>query len=824
MLALYVYSEKNELARFYSRIAESLFKHIGHELGEVDYTVPFSDGMQADFHKKYDDLLKHMQVKKVKIWNTKAQVVYSDDPSIIGRRFEQEIEYWRAVQGSQTSEFSKLNQQENQMDSTDDGALLEVYTPIFSRSGEVVGVAEFYFDISSFYKVFVLNDHMLISGLVVLLIVIPWVLIRLIVRNKQQVKQLDRNVHFLTQLFTSSSDGIVILDDECRVLSLNPAAERISGWKQGDVAGMNCHQLFNCSHEDGRPISEANCPLKSGLHFNCGEGNNYSEFNIRHHDGGWRTVSVSYIQLEQEDGKPPHYAMQIRDVTRKVQEIAEIDIIQEFALLPHEQWDQKKIHRLVEDKCRKLFLADRVSIVWGDGENEGSSDDPMEEEIKSLILEVRTRKLLLERDSKVNLFLIGVPLIIGNDLQGVMVLQYDSTILLDLETGRKLSRLAAQTAMVYKLYSLMEHIQVRRKEMEDLYKLSMEIRSNQTESVVDRYVIESVRIITKADGTAVLLYDQQQRLRHHGSSGSRILANDELLNESMFFDALHLGQFSVLHAENEREHVLFKQEGLASVALSPIVYRDKVYGVLLIGMKTPKVWNEHDTYLIQNISSIIAVQIQNNQLYRQVENKAILLERDRISREIHDGLAQAIGYVNLQLHRISKMLEERQIEQAIREIGTVKEVIADSYGEIRETITNLRVKQTDTGFVDWVIDYIRDFQHLSGLQVELKVEENLPAVTEDVKIQLIRVVQEALTNVKKHSDASLVRVELGNANGELMVSIMDNGRGIEQRALEKRRKHGGQGLSIMKDRIESISGKFSIESKPQEGTKITIVV
>lgn len=639
--------------------------------------------------------------------------------------------------------------------------------------------------------------------------------------NNRLEKRMTEKHNVAVQLFTLCSDGIVILDQERRILAMNPAAERITGWKQSELhEGMTCRELLQCSHQAGLPLSDTVCPLHVGLKTLQNGESVYGEYKICNRDGEWITVSASFFMSGKKNSISPHYFMQVRDITREIKETTESDLVQEFIGASPQTWDEQKIFKSLEAKCKKFFTTDQVILELGTRLYPDSLESDTLERLKPAIQEVHANRNVIEREIEGTGLCILLPLPIGNQVLGVLTLAVTRMLPFTLEDRRKATRLAAQTAAVYKLHTLLQYHNERRIEMEELYNLTMMIRAAQFEEGLNAEVIEAIRKMTRADLAAVLLYDNLQNLRCNCFSGANRLAKDELFDDAIAND-LRLGSFSVLHRNDHPQHVLFQTERLLAAAVSPIFYRNTVYGVLLIGMERHKTWDEHETYLIQNISSILAVQILNRHLHRAIENKAILLERERISREIHDGLAQAIGYVNIQMQRIGKMLEQEQFQQAAQEVRAVREVIAESYGEIRDSITNLRLEHTHIDFLDWLKDHAHDFQRTTGLSVELMIDETLADISEEAKIQLIRVIQEALTNIKKHANATRVAIRMKQQAESLRITISDDGRGLSD-TQQVKPYSGGQGLKIMKERIQSVNGTFSIHSALNEGTTIEI--
>jgi signal transduction histidine kinase len=147
------------------------------------------------------------------------------------------------------------------------------------------------------------------------------------------------------------------------------------------------------------------------------------------------------------------------------------------------------------------------------------------------------------------------------------------------------------------------------------------------------------------------------------------------------------------------------------------------------------------------------------------------------------------------------------------------------YTDVREEIFNLRtVVQERFGFFSTLQEYLSDYRTHYGLQVDLVIEnECLPEFTPQIASQLLRIIQEALTNVRKHSDARKVWLRCSQDSDKVCVHIEDDGQGFFP---DQRRQNNGQhyGLQIMKERAESVGGSLQLDSKPGEGTRVIVCV
>lgn len=207
----------------------------------------------------------------------------------------------------------------------------------------------------------------------------------------------------------------------------------------------------------------------------------------------------------------------------------------------------------------------------------------------------------------------------------------------------------------------------------------------------------------------------------------------------------------------------------------------------------------------------------------QVRLLAVLEERDRIGRELHDGLAQILGYVNAKAQAVHEFLRSGDLEAAARQLEELIQAAREAYTDAREIIVGLRMNAVhDRTLTDLAEEYVGRFKRQSGVAAELAIT---PAwddrvVPETVKVQSLRIIQEALTNARKHAEADLVCVTLDKNDDTVHITVEDNGRGFMLSRL-LRPDFSRYGLRTMRERAQAVGGSLRIESAPNEGTHIT---
>jgi signal transduction histidine kinase len=203
---------------------------------------------------------------------------------------------------------------------------------------------------------------------------------------------------------------------------------------------------------------------------------------------------------------------------------------------------------------------------------------------------------------------------------------------------------------------------------------------------------------------------------------------------------------------------------------------------------------------------------------QNIRTQAIIEERNRLSRDIHDGLAQALSIITWKTKLLGKTVATGNTMQSLNELGEITEMLEATQHEAKAVIDQLRTNVTRSqGFVPTLAQYATDFTQQYGTRCELHVADGMVKVSSLAELELLCVAQEALNNVRKHADASLVHLSLESKRDGTRMTIRDNGRGFDPNA-----KTEGYGLTVMEERVRSIGGQLSIESNPGQGTEINV--
>ena len=226
------------------------------------------------------------------------------------------------------------------------------------------------------------------------------------------------------------------------------------------------------------------------------------------------------------------------------------------------------------------------------------------------------------------------------------------------------------------------------------------------------------------------------------------------------------------------------------------------------------------TSILQVIAQDIAMILHSFRFTNQLEYRVSKQERFHLAREIHDGLAQNLAYLKIQTAQMLNDFNIGNMERLEASLSDSYQTISNAYLDVRREIDDLRF-EGDADTRDWLKKIASGFQKETGIVVDvsrLKMDAKLPIA---VQSQLIRIVQEALNNVRKHAQAENVAIIGDVQAGELVIEVSDDGRGFEPDQINSESRFG---LVGMRERTELVGGEFQIMSKHNMGTIIRVTV
>lgn len=260
--------------------------------------------------------------------------------------------------------------------------------------------------------------------------------------------------------------------------------------------------------------------------------------------------------------------------------------------------------------------------------------------------------------------------------------------------------------------------------------------------------------------------------------------------------------------------------GLISV---PLTYQDKVLGVfnLFTDSNTNRVEQELRE-LLMNVGQHIGMAIQKTRLDEESRRVGIIDERNRLAHELHDSLAQSLASLRFQVRVLDDTLQSGIDSDVWTEMERIENSLDEAYNELRDLIAHCRIRNESQDLSQNIKALVNRYRNDTEIHFLLQIEWGRLILPSDTEMQVLRIIQESLRNIYKHSDANTVRVLLSKTGEtDYQVLIEDDGIGFSEQPTDGR---AGEhiGLKIMQERARRFGGQLEVESEVGDGTRVTL--
>ena len=327
--------------------------------------------------------------------------------------------------------------------------------------------------------------------------------------------------------------------------------------------------------------------------------------------------------------------------------------------------------------------------------------------------------------------------------------------------------------------------------------------------------------LTGATGSAVLLVQDQGKLEIAFSTGDGAHAADRLLLEHVRVEpgALPVEPMLVNELPVERAGQAHAP-GVSSLLAVPLRARGEIIGLMQLVNKHPG-FDQDDVRIIGLIADQVAMSIENARLNARQERMAVMEERHRLARDLHDSVTQSVYAVSVLSEATARLLDAGRIPEARRHLTDLRESALTALRQMRHLIFELHPPEIEKlGLVAALRARLAAVEERAGVRTSLECEGGGPLPL-DVAEGLYRIAQEAFHNSVKHARASRLALRIVQTADELRLEILDDGAGFDLPAGRAKR---GMGLSGMEERAAELGGTLRIDTEPGRGTRIVVRV
>lgn len=264
-----------------------------------------------------------------------------------------------------------------------------------------------------------------------------------------------------------------------------------------------------------------------------------------------------------------------------------------------------------------------------------------------------------------------------------------------------------------------------------------------------------------------------------------------------------------------------RRHGHASLFMLPLVFGGRTVGCVGLAFPRSEMVSDERSEMLVALAQQATLAIELTRLAKSAQEAAVLMERNRIGQEIHDGLAQAFTGILMQLGAAEEMEAVTQDSPLSAICARIRDLAREGLAEARRSVMALRPDQTRRGGLAHALRQLAERSNVPGLVTcTYEGEDFETGLPPEHDHELLRIAQEAVSNAVRHARPHHVRIGMSGEPGNWLLSVADDGRGMEQRP--ERAAQLGFGLTSMRERASAIGGELKIESRPGEGTRVTV--
>ena len=375
-----------------------------------------------------------------------------------------------------------------------------------------------------------------------------------------------------------------------------------------------------------------------------------------------------------------------------------------------------------------------------------------------------------------------------------------------------------------------ENLQQRNSELESLYSITSFLHDQHDIKTICQGFLDQVVPILNADSGAIRLHDyndQKMQLVAEVNLSSKL--SNSLICER--FDKCYCGQFALAESATEEFAIqsLLQSEPPCAIDtyktmnIFPIYYDKEKIGIITFFSHESTKLDIAKKNLIESLSNQLGIAIGGVRLLERTSRLAVLEERNLLAQGLHDSISQALNFLNLQVQMLEKAFHTDNKAAVSENLAFIKDGIKESYDNVRELLLNFRTPLRLESFSHNLEELIERFKQQTSIEVTAMVDASNINLSDKEKLEIVLIIQEALSNIRKHAKATKVSLQIYNDGNNNVIKVIDNGIGFKKELLrDKSVEHVGH--LIMSERAQKIGGQLSIHSQLGEGTELHLMI
>jgi two-component system nitrate/nitrite sensor histidine kinase NarX len=266
------------------------------------------------------------------------------------------------------------------------------------------------------------------------------------------------------------------------------------------------------------------------------------------------------------------------------------------------------------------------------------------------------------------------------------------------------------------------------------------------------------------------------------------------------------------------------REGFATASAFNVLYNRQQVGVFNLYFRERHVVSEPERDLLETLGQHLGVAVENQRLRSREKELAVSEERNLLAQELHDSIAQGLAFLNIQAQLLEDSLNRGRSEEALQTVRQLREGVQESYDDVRELLVHFRTRMHQADLDSALRETLEKFEGQTGIATGFVSRGEGLLLEPAEETQIMHIVQESLSNIRKHARAARVQVTVERSPGGLAVAVEDDGRGFDPENDPRVHSERHVGLKIMRERAHRIGAVLEIASEPGKGARISLAV
>lgn len=386
---------------------------------------------------------------------------------------------------------------------------------------------------------------------------------------------------------------------------------------------------------------------------------------------------------------------------------------------------------------------------------------------------------------------------------------------------------SAKKTLEQRVLDKTQKLQAQNHEVSTLYEIAAFLAGPHAIEELCRGFLHRIMQRVQAEGGIVRILDKQSSNVHitvHEGISEEMVEEEHCIRKDDCLCGGAITQGVVLVKDfrqlNQTKHYRCQEEGFFSIAIFQIVARQQVIGTFSLHFDKERSITGEERRLLETLGQNLGIAIENQRLIAHEKEFAVSQERNLLAQGLHDSIAQGLNFLNLQVQMLEDSIKRNNTQEVADIVPMLRAGVEESYDDVRELLLNFRSRMQDNNLESEMRNVLAKFERQSGVCGTVEVNGSGAPLAPEQQLQVLFILQEALSNIRKHAKATAVQVKINNQRDfELIVS--DNGRGFSVEETEKKSDEH-VGLRIMQERAQRLSAQLNIQSMPGQGTTISL--